>query len=654
LQKGTEDTEDIDDIEGNEDGLADENKQDDDDGTSEKDGASSQKQEGGPKAAEAMKEGDKFYLRKLVYKPSRTKDGKPYNKPVFKTLGEFIGDAPTIDDIESIYQPLWGGGEYLVIDASSKKLAKKFILDGIALDPESNEAVQGPRAANIPAPAYQPPAAGPVQVAPAYQAPAPVPVQVAPVPTMERISQVMASGQVKAVEQLSNLADRLMASGDTENLQKVIDTLGEIATGKKTERSEDKFMTFLMADRLNQQNLLNQLLTEGRKDKGASPNEVMVQTMSMVKEMMGVAREIAPQGEDVNVAMVREIGDVVKNSMTEVTDTIVKVTGSGELKEAPANVTFKCSKCGAPVQPSWVNCPMCGMKFTGLVSPANLPMTRQGVPVVETFRPPVSAPAPALRVPKEVRDKLGYLRNMAVFIRDGHDPVPKGSGLFKMCGPDERVGLLFSAEFGYKNLMRLANPYRDSPDIPDREAVFKIVESEAGKEWLTVFFNSIKEAAKEEGVSLTDGDREHFLDELNKVSSVKFNFKPRAAQVAPAAQMVKTSSTRVVMPAATIKPEPDIKEAVPMPPADLEVEIPTPIKGPNGKPLIARIPMATSGPKAAMTTCPICGDMVLSSGLKDHLFSNHPKSKTEKPSFHDIDESELPMNESEPEEDGLT
>jgi hypothetical protein len=204
--------------------------------------------------------------------------------------------------------------------------------------------------------------------------------------------------------------------------------------------------------------------------------------------------------------------------------------------------------------------------------------------------------------------------------------------------------------------MRMANPYRNSPDIPDREAVFKIVESEAGKEWLTAFFKSIKDAAKEEGVVLTDGDREHFLTELNKVSVVKFNFKPKPVQESPPAQVNKASSTRIVMPPVKIKPEPEIREEDLQPPADLEVEIPTSLKGPDGKPVVAKVPMSASGPKTVMTTCPICGDMVLSSELKVHLFSNHPRVKVPKQTFREVQADEIPMpvNEPESEEDSLT
>lgn len=613
------------------------------------------------KTNEVPKEG-KYWLRKMVYKPTRNKEGRMFNKPVFRTLDEFVGKPPSIDDIESLYQPLWGGGEYLVIDSSTKKLYKRYTLDGVPLDPESNEAaLTSSKVVQAPAPVVQPQQQAP---APVYQAPAPVYQPLPPAPVqinqanpqaLERIQQVMASGQGKAVEQLANLADRLMASGDTENLEKVINALSEIATGKKSEKSEDKFMAFLMADRQNQQQLLNQLMM-GNKTKEVSPNEVMMQTMGMVKEMMGVARELSPQGDDVNVAMVREIGGVVKDSMKEVTDTVVKVTGSGELKpEKVEKVAYKCSRCGTTAMPNWKICPECGLRFTGIATPSTAPELRDA-PAIETFQPP--AP-PAPKIPQEVMGRLSYLRNLAVFIRDEHDPIVKGSGLFKMVGPDEKVGLLFTAEFGWKNLMRMANPYRNSPDIPDREAVFKIVESEAGKEWLTAFFGSIKDTAKEEGVVLTDGDREHFLTELNKVSVVKFNFKPKPVQESPAPQVSKANSTRIVMPQTKARPEPEIKEEVAQPPADLEVEIPTPLKGADGKPLVAKVPMSASGPKTVMTTCPICGDMVLSSELKVHLFSNHPRAKVPKQTFREVQADEIPMpamneSESESEEDSLT
>jgi hypothetical protein len=619
---------------------------------------------------EAPKDGQKFWLRKLVYKSSRTKEGKPYNKPVFKTLDEFIGRPPTIDDIESIYSPLWGGGEYLIIDAATKKLYKKFTLDGPPLDPESNEV---PVQAKAPAPApaqvypYPAPAHAPAP-APVYQAPAPTPAPASIPPgqpqVMERIQQVMVSGQTKAVEQLANLADRLMASGDTDNLQKVIDALSEIATGKRSEKSEDKFMTFLMADRQNQQALLNTLLTN--KDKGPNSNDVMMQSMGMFKEMMGVARELAPQGEDMNVAMVREIGGVVKDSMRDVTDTVVRVTGSGELKpegqHGQEKVAYKCSQCGTQVQPNWKICPECGLRFSGVATPPQAParnLQMKQKPAVERFENPAQQ---APKIPEEIKGRLSYLRNLAVFIRDGHDPVPKGSGLFKMCGPEERVALLFTAEFGYKNLMRMANPYRGSDEIPDVDAVFKIVESEKGKEWITAFFGAIKQAAKEENVALTDGDREHFITELNKFSAVKFNVRPQKAAPVAAPQVEKASSTRIIEPPAMkerrIQAEQPYREAPAEAPADLEVDIPTPLRGPDGQLLVAKVPMGADGPKAAMTTCPVCNAMVLSSQLKEHLFTNHPKQKKAKPSFRELTPEEMAesqqMNEPESEEDGLT
>jgi len=602
---------------------------------------------------EAPKDGQKFWLRKLVYKSSRTKEGKPYNKPVFKTLDEFIGRPPTIDDIESIYSPLWGGGEYLIIDAATKKLYKKFTLDGPPLDPESNEV---PVQAKAPAPA-------PAQVYP-YPAPAQATQSApqAPPQVIERIQQVMASGQIKAVERLSELADKLMASGDVQNLQVVIDALTDIATGRKTEKEGDKLLAMLMEDRKEDKKLLNQIMLNGNSKKDTDSNQVMMQTMEMMGKMFGFAKELAPQGEDVNVSMVREIGNVVQNSMKEVTDTVKDVTGSGHLgqekAQAPAqNVSYKCSKCQTPVQSNWRNCPVCGLIFSGAAVPTNVQVGRTKAPAVETFQAPAAPP-----IPKELQGKLGYLRNLAKFIRDGHDPATKGSALFKMCGPEEKVGLLFTAEFGYTNLMRLANPYRNSPDIPDGPTVFKIVESEEGKQWLIAFFQAIKNAAKEENVTLTDGDREHFIDELNKHSPVSFKFKPRKVQEAPPAKSEK--STRVIEPPEwkerRIKPEermePDNPEEIP----NLDVEIPTPIRGPDGKPVIAKIPMSSSGPKAAMTTCPICNNMVLSSELKNHLFTNHPKKSAPRPSFHEVgsdglDGADVQMNEGEePEGEHLT
>jgi rubrerythrin len=480
--------------------------------------------------------------------------------------------------------------------------------------------------------------------------------QAAATPALEKLQAVMASGQVKAVEALNTLADKMIECGNMEGLEKILDALTDIATGKKGGKestSSDRFMEYLLSNQKSQQDMMMGILL----DKSKGSNDAVAQSMGMFRDMLGVARELAPPGEDKEVAMAREIGDVVKDSMKEVTDTVRDVTGSGTVrKDKPQKqVVYHCSRCGSEANPNWKICPECGLVFSGKATPSpNASAAPRGTSV-ETFQPPAPKQQVGPRIPPGIRDKLGLLKNVAIFIRDGHDPVAKASGAFKLAGPEQRVQLLFMAEFGYKNLMKLANAYRNSPDIPERDAVFQLVESEAGEQWLREFFKVIKETAREEMVTLTDGDREHFINQLNEVSIQKFNFKAKPALTGPPMepQRPTKAQTRVIEPPdwkeKRMKPQetfhPVKKTGVPV----VDVDIPTPLYDEDGNPIVATVPMPATGGKAVPTTCPICGVTVMSNELKDHLFENHPKAKHRAgPSFHEVSSGDgVEMDEDE-------
>jgi hypothetical protein len=269
----------------------------------------------------------------------------------------------------------------------------------------------------------------------------------------------------------------------------------------------------------------------------------------------------------------------VKDSLKDVTDTVIQVTGSRPLKptdQPPEEKTvYKCQKCGREVQPRWIICPYCGVKFTGVITPPpQVPVVigqTQVQPQPEIFR----KLAPPL--PPEIKDRMDYLRRVAVFIQESHDPVVKGSALFKAAGPDEKMMLLFTANFGYANIMKLAQPWRYSTEIPEGEAIFRVIESPNGRLWINKFFAAMRKAAEEENVVLEQGSIDHYLMEINKYSVVKFSFNPR----------------------------------------------PKPGAGPNliPLPLVKRV----KGQVVGTSECPICHDKVPTADLEKHLFDTHPK-----------------------------
>lgn len=512
---------------------------------------------------------DKFTIFKIMRTRVTREDGSVnfINSP--RTIGEtYSGEPPTKATIENVLVPLYGGGVYSIMNQSTKQVAGKYQFEGNPKDPDEPMPMGSQQA----------------QMGPIMQGPGTMPVGGAVQqamqgqqqnPALDRIQWAMAQGSQRAVDQLAQLAEKYAESGDTEKLNVVVGALKEIATGKRESSSSDKFMEFLMVDRQTQQTMLNNLMLEGKKGKEASSSDIVRETMSTMKEMFGLAKEFAPQGEDTGVQMVREVSGVVKDGLKEVTDTVIQVTGSRPLKqlEQPEEkIIYKCEKCGREVQPRWAVCPYCGVKFTGIVTPppAQAPVVIGQVPT-ETFRK--SAPP----LPPEIKDKMDYLRRLAVFIQESHDPVIKGSALLKAAGPEEKVMLLFTASFGYANIMKLAQPWRHSTEIPEGDAIFRVIESANGRLWINKFFTAIRKAAEEEGLVLEQGTINHYLEEINKYSVIKFSFRP--------------------------KPKLDA--------------------GPN---LIKQPEMKkVKGQQVGVSVCPICQEKVPTAELKEHLFTMHPK-----------------------------
>jgi len=520
---------------------------------------------------------DKFTIFKIMRTRVTREDGSVnfINSP--RTIGEtYSGEPPTKATIENVLVPLYGGGVYSIMNQSTKQVAGKYQFDGNPKDPDEP----------MPATPQQ------VQMGPIMQGPGTMPVGGAVQqamqgqqqnPALDRIQWAMAQGSQRAVDQLAQLAEKYAETGDTEKLNVVVGALKEIATGKRESSSSDKFMEFLMADRQNQQTLLNNLILEGKKGKEASSSDIVRETMSTMKEMFSLAKEFAP-GEDTGVQMVREVSGVVKDGLKEVTDTVIQVTGSKPLKqvEGPPRYVYKCERCKGEVQPFFKACPSCGLVFKpGVITTP--PPAPASVPV-ETFE----KPAPPL--PAEVRDKMGYLKRLAVFIQYEHDAAVKGSAFFKQADPESRLMLLFTANFGYNNIMKLVAPWRTSKEIPEGEAIFRTVESPNGRLWINTFFGAIKNAAKEESITLDDGTIEKYLDEINRYSPVRFNYKP--------------------------KPKPPTAAPAPVPPVVKKVK----------------------GEEVAVSVCPVCNKPVPTLQLKDHLFSEHPEGAAKAQKVNKVNE----------------
>lgn len=514
---------------------------------------------------------EKYIVRKLLRKPQLRKDGSVYKKPVLTNLGEYEGYIPKEKDIEANEVPLYGGGDYMVINSSSKKLVKKYNFPGDERDPDQEDNTVASVGSSLGMPLSSVSQASPSGAKDADSGQ----VTLSPI---DRVAMAMASGQSAAVEQLAKLAEKFAETGDTEQLSIVMNSLKEIATGRKEATAQDKLLEMMNSDRT----LLLEALLKG-KGKESSSSEIVRETIGTMKDMFSMARDMLP-GEDTSVQMVKEVGGMVQNSLKEVTDTLVTVTGSkGDLGAAkePVEPTYRCERCKNIVQPTWKVCPNCGLVFKAGLKPAPEPP-----PKTEVFE---KSPA----IPEEIKGKIGYLRRLAVMIKQNHDPVAKGRALFRFADPEEKLMLLFTAEFGYGNLMRLAQPYRASSEIPEGGAIFDIIESANGRLWITKLFKSIRETAKEDSVSLAPPVRQKFLEQLNQYSPVKFTMRPGAKTTLPGEKKVigkeKVEQVSEPPPAPEVPPEKPKKAAVPM------------------------------------TTCPICDEQMPVTKLEEHLFSAHPK-----------------------------
>lgn len=507
---------------------------------------------------------EKFTITKMMKIKAVREDGTFYMKTVPKGVGDvFVGEIPGKDYIEAILVPQYGGGEYSVINQTTKNVVKRYKFDGAAKDPDE-PLPEAPQQVPPMAAIFQGMSAQPSQ--PGQQA-AGQPLPQGGQPTLDRIQWAMAQGSIKAVEQLSQLAEKYADVGDTEKLNVVVGALKEIATGRKDATPTDRLTELLMADR---QMMLSNIL-EGKKGKEASSSDIVRETMSTMKEMFSLAKEFAP-GEDTGVQMVREVSGVVKDGLKEVTDTVIQVTGSKPLKqvEPPGpRYVYKCERCKAEVQPNYKACPSCGLVFRpGVITTP--PPAPPPSPPVETFE----KPAPPL--PPEVRDKMSYLKKLAVFIQYEHDAATKGSAFFKQVDPESKLMLLFTANFGYNNIMKLVTPWRTSKEIPEGEAIFQVVESPNGRLWINTFFAAIKKAAQEENITLDEGTIQKCLDEINQYSPIKFSYKS--------------------------KPKAPPPVSAPVPPSMKKVR----------------------GEEVAMSVCPVCDEQVPTLELKDHLFRKHP------------------------------
>lgn len=497
---------------------------------------------------------ERFAVRKLLRKPQLRKDGSVFKKPVIANLDEYEAYIPNAKDIEANLVPLYGGGSYLVINLRTKKLVKKFQFPGEERDPDQEDGM-------MPAAPLQGQPSMVSQVGNAVQVPN---LGQAALQPIDKVSQALASGQGRAVEQLAVLAEKFVEAGDTEQLAIAMNCLKEIATGRKEATAQDKFMEMMVADRT----MLMEALFKGR-GKETSSSEIVRETIGTMKDMFSMARDMMP-GEDTSVQMVKEVGGMVQNSLKEVTDTLVTVTGSkGDLKpkDEMAEPVYRCERCKGIVQPTWKLCPNCGLVFKAGLKPAP--------------EPPPPPPAPSL--PPEIKAKIGYLRRLAVMIKQNHDPEQKGKALFRFADPEEKLMLLFTAEFGYDNLMRLATPYRASTEIPEVGAIFDIIESANGKLWIGRLFRSIRATASEDSISLAPPVREKFLEQLNAYSPVKFKMRPEAKTVIQGEK-----------------------------------------KGPLRREKVEQV-SESPGPDDHTTSCPICNALMPVSQLKTHLFTAHPR-----------------------------
>lgn len=97
-------------------------------------------EEGDEGLALVPKKSEKFTVVKMMKVTASREDGSFYVKLVPQTIGEvYVGEPPGKDDIEAILVPQYGGGEYSVINQTTKKVHKRFKFDGPPKDPEAPE-----------------------------------------------------------------------------------------------------------------------------------------------------------------------------------------------------------------------------------------------------------------------------------------------------------------------------------------------------------------------------------------------------------------------------------------------------------------------------------------------------------------------------------
>jgi len=537
-----------------------------------------------PKAVEAKETAvagkpakEKTYaVVKLLKKTAYRDDGSTTTTNQITTLkdGIYTNHIPTKADIEAFFVPYYGGGKYIIRDTSTKGSVKTYEFPGPQKDPDDLSAPLGQ--------AQEP-------VAPTPQAPA-TPPQVVPSPSttaaslVEKFQSAQSSAQNSSVAQLSKLADILCAKGDIDGLAKVIESLQAIAIGKKIDSSSDKMIDYMM---VQQGNLMNAILAGSKKgEPGAA--EIMKDSMSMMRDMIGISKDLTPTA-DSTVALAEAIGSTVKDSVKEITDTVVKVTGSGSLQGAesrqppPQKEIFQCSNCKKEVPQGSKVCPFCGVVFTG--------MTRQLQPGQQAPQPPQTEifPGSVPRIPPEIKSRLSTLHNLAVMIKENHNPEVKGGAFFHAADNRGKTALLFAAEFGYDNIMKLALPFKGSPEIPEGPELFKTIESPQGKNWITRLFRAIRLAAGEEQFSITDEQRNQLLAAINQYSPVKF------------------------------------------------------------RPIVTKRPLGVPNPPGTgMVECPICHIPIEVTGLEGHMEINHPLPKKPKQEPEQLPPSFIPQSEPVP------
>jgi hypothetical protein len=534
----------------------------------------------------------KYALRKLVRKKITTKTGKVSTIAKMCNLDTFEGSPPTEEDIQMLYVPLHGGGKYLVVDVYSKKLVERYNFPGEKIEDEEGNVIEEPTL--IPAaPTARAQAAAPQpSQEPVYQEQQ-VQSPRAKVNVIDRMQMALGAGQTAAVDKLSELADYFAQTGNMEGLNNVVTALREIATGKKESTATDKLMEYMMT----QQGLMMKAMFDGR---GKSDD------MDQMTKFLGVltqTKDLFGGGEDSNVAMAREIGGVVKDSMDKVSDTVVQVTGSAPLKQTAPVERYVCQRCGVQVERTFKLCPNCGLVF----KPGIVPPEKPGLmPQAEIF----DKPSPP--IPEEIKSKLGYLHNLAQFIQQKHDPERKATAFFKALSTEYQKGVLFLASFGYENLMKLAKPWKNSPEIPDRDIVFTLVESTEGEAWIKRFFKSVRNQAQADGVVLTDSEVEMFLSSINEYSPVKFRYHGKPQSEAESENLSQQT----------------LKEDVGTPVEDNAPQ--TTKKAPPQKERPLEEMTDDELHKKGLSRCFVCQKegkqtIVASKALKSHLFTNHPR-----------------------------